>query len=90
MFSYFFMMTVFMMNFFMAILNDSFTDAREILEAEPTEDAEMSDFIGEYVKEQLKEITNELRVAVGGNKEKYATGHSTWDSKTYERDYFLY
>ena len=84
------MMTVFMMNFFVAILNDSFTEARETLEAQPTEDAEMSDFIGEYAKELLKEISNELRVAVGGNKEKYATGHSTWDSETWERDYFLY
>ena len=79
-----------MMNFFVAILNDSFTEAREILEAEPTEDAEMSDFIGEYAKELLKEISNELRVALGRNKEKDAIGHGTWDSKTWERDYFLY
>ena len=87
-FAYFFMMTIFMMNFFMAILNDSFTDAREILEAEPTEDAEMSDFIGEYAKELLKEVAQELRGATGKRDKTYLP--NSGNKETRERDYFLY
>ena len=81
------MMTLILMNFFMAILNDSFTDAREILEAEPTEDSEMADFIEEYAKEMLKEIAQELRGAAGGREKIYAANNK---HDTRERDYFLY
>lgn len=88
-FVYFFSMTIFLMNFFMAILNDSFTEAREILEQESTEDSEMSDFMGEYAVSMLKEIADELR-AMGGKKKKYAHQATTYTRETKESDFFLY
>lgn len=86
-------MTVFTMNFFIAILNDSFIEAREIREAEPT-DAQLSDFIEEYTKEMLKEISKEIQGFVGRKDENGAvdspTGDSARNKETWERDYFLY
>ena len=85
------MMTVFMMNFFVAILNDSFTEAREMLEAEPREDNEMANFMGEYAKELLKEISQELRVAIEGRGKTYQpNGDRASREDTRDRDYFLY
>ena len=81
-----------MMNFFVAILNDSFTDAREILEENPTEDSEMSDFIGEYAKAMLREISKELGGS-GGKSVKYATYEDkfvSYSKEAKERDFFLY
>ena len=88
-FFYFFSMTVFLMNFFMAILNDSFTEAREILEQEPTEDSEVADFIGEYAVSMLKEIADELR-GTSGKKKKYSHQATTYSKEVKESDFFLY
>jgi len=82
------------MNFFVAILNDSFTDAREILEAESTGE-NMSDFIEEYAKDKLKEISDELRAMIGGRensgeKNNAASNDKRKKNKTWERDFFLY
>lgn len=83
-FVYFFSMTIFLMNFFMAILNDSFTEAREILGENPTEDSEMSEFMGEYAVAMLKEISDELR-GMTGKKKRYQASRETKES-----DFFLY
>lgn len=88
-FFYFFSMTVFLMNFFMAILNDSLTEAREILEQEPTEDSEVADFIGEYAVSMLKEIADELR-GTSGKKNKYSHQATTYSKEVKESDFFLY
>lgn len=88
-FFYFFSMTVFLMNFFMAILNDSFTDAREILEQEPTEDSQVADFIGEYAVTMLKEIADELR-RTSGRKKRYSHHATTYSKEVKESDFFLY
>ena len=78
------------MNFFVAIINDSFTDAREILEAESTGE-NMSDFIEEYAKDKLKEISDELRAMIGGQEKNVAAGENKRKkNKTWERDFFLY
>ncbi|XP_022784277.1 uncharacterized protein LOC111324875 [Stylophora pistillata] len=91
-FFYFFGMTVFLMNFFVAILNDSFTDAREILEENRTEDSEMSDFIGEYAKAMLREISKELARS-GAKVKRYETSEDNFapfSKEAKERDFFLY
>ena len=88
-FFYFFSMTIFLMNFFMAILNDSFTDAREILEREPTEDSHVADFIGEYAVTMLKEVADELRRA-SGRKRRYSQQATTYSKEVKESDFFLY
>jgi len=88
-FLYFFSMTVFLMNFFMAILNDSFAEAREILEQEPTEDSHVADFIGEYAVTLLKEIADELR-RTSGRKKRYSNQASTYSKEVKESDFFLY
>ena len=88
-FFYFFSMTIFLMNFFMAILNDSFTDAREILEREPTEDSHVADFIGEYAVTMLKEVADELR-RTSGRKKRYSQQATTYSKEVKESDFFLY
>lgn len=88
-FFYFFSMTIFLMNFFMAILNDSFTEAREILEQEPTEDSHVADFIGEYAVTMLKEVADELR-RTGGRKKRYQHEATTYSKEVKESDFFLY
>ena len=78
------------MNFFVAILNDSSTDAREILETESTGE-NMSDFIEEYAKDKLKEISDELRAMIGGTeKNNAASDDKRKKNKNWERDFFLY
>lgn len=88
-FFYFFSMTVFLMNIFMAILNDSFTEAREILEKEPTEDSQVADFIGEYAVTMLKEIADELRRNID-RKNRYSHQAQTYSKEVKESDFFLY
>ena len=81
------------MNFFIAILNDSFIEAREILEAEPTEDTQLSDFIEEYAKKMLKEISEEIQGLVDRKDENTADSPNrdrARNKETWERDYFLY
>ena len=88
--TYFLVTTLILMNFFVAILNDSFTDAREILEAESTGE-NMSDFIEEYAKDKLKEISDELRAMIGGREKNTACRNDKLKkNKTWERDFFLY
>ena len=91
-FVYFFGMTVFLMNFFVAILNDSFKDAREILEEKPTEDSEMADFIGQYAKSMLREISKELGGS-GVKRKRYTSyehQYTSYSKEVKERDFFLY
>lgn len=91
-FIYFFSMTVFLINIFIAIINDSFTEAREILEQEPTEDSEMADFIREYTTAMLKEISDELRASYGKKKRYMPDSHqvTSYSKEVKERDFFLY
>lgn len=92
MFFYFFGMIVFMMNFFVVILNDFFIDVREILEENLIEDSEMFNFIGEYVKVMLREILKELGGS-GGKSVKYVIYEEKfvlYSKEVKEWDFFLY
>lgn len=85
---YNFCLTILVMNFFVAILCDSFTEAREKTKEE-NEDVEITDFTVDYLKSSLKEISDGLRdIARVKSTKKVSLESPSW--KTKQRDYFLY
>ena len=84
--SYNAVITILVMNFFIAILCDSFAEAQE-KNLEGNEDTEITEHMVDCVKDSLREISENLRVLVKGQKKENSgiTYNENW-----ERDYFLY
>ena len=68
-------MLIIMMNFFMAILNDSMEDAKE---DEENEDAIMSEFMSNYVRTSLRGISEDLKFMLRSSKEKKLKNTATF------------
>lgn len=97
---YFLMSTLLLVNFFVAILNDSYVDGCETAAEDTNEDAIMAAFMSTYIKSSLKDISSDLKKISVKRKDKSFKRYSTRqaDDKhekvlpppVEEVDYFLY
>lgn len=87
-FTYFMVTTLLLLNFFVAILNDSYVDGCEIISDENNEDAIMAEFISTYIKSSLRDISKDLKQIPISKKRRYREDPETRRKR--ERDYFLY
>ena len=83
-FGYNFFVTILVMNFFIAILCDSFAEAQQKSQ-EGNEDVEVADMMLSQIKKSMKEISGNLRSLVTTSENNHSL-KSTYN----ERDYFLY
>ncbi|KAK3731172.1 hypothetical protein QZH41_005844 [Actinostola sp. cb2023] len=89
-FCYFIVTTLLLINFFVAILNDSYVDGCETVSDGTNEDAIMSAFMAAYIKSSLKDISKELKEIPIKPRKSRSTQDDPETQRAREVDYFLY